>query len=231
MMSPKTKILVIEDEPDIAHFVREALQKSGCEVSIEHTLRGGLSACSGEKPDAVILDLGLPDGDGYTFVETIRTWSKIPVLILSARSNELEKIKVLDVGADDYLTKPFSIGELLARVRALLRRSESKEGAEENSIFKFGEVVVNRNLRAVVRGGESVHLTSTEYLLLCEFLNHEGRVMTHRQLMQSIWGGTSSENTHYLRIYVGHLRKKLELNVTQPKHFLTETGVGYRFVR
>lgn len=230
MTTAKLRVLLVEDEPDITHFVREALVKADFAVSTETTLRGGLRTVTDEKPEVVILDLGLPDGDGLTFVETVRTWSKVPILILSARSDEREKIKVLDAGADDYLTKPFSIGELLARVRALLRRRNDDGQAAENYLLNFSDIEVNLSLRTVTRAGQTLHLTAIEYQLLCIFLAHEGRVLTHRQLLQAIWGGSYSESTHYLRIYVGHLRKKLEADAAQPKHFLTETGVGYRFV-
>lgn len=230
MGAMKTKILLIEDERDIVRFVRDALVTAHFSISAVNTLRDGLSWVSEDKPDVVILDLGLPDGDGLTFVQTVRTWSKLPILILSARADEQEKIKVLDAGADDYLTKPFSIGELLARIRALLRRSPSEMTHEEAPVLSFADVVVDRGLRTVMRMGEAVHLTAIEYQLLCVFLAHRGRVLTHRQLLQAIWGGANSDNTHYLRIYVGHLRKKLEVDSAQPQHFITETGVGYRFI-
>ena len=230
MSELKVKILLVEDERDIVRFVREALMTANFSVSAMNTLRDGLGAVVEDKPDAVILDLGLPDGDGLAFVQTVRTWSKLPILILSARADEQEKIKVLDAGADDYLTKPFSIGELLARVRALLRRSPTEVNQEDESVLSFANITVDRGLRTVTRMGEVVHLTAIEYQLLCVFLAHRGRVLTHRQLLQAIWGGASSENTHYLRIYVGHLRKKLEIDPAQPKYFMTETGVGYRFV-
>ncbi len=230
MNMESTKILLIEDERDIVRFVRDALVGANFTLLTASTLRDGLRLMVEDKPDAVILDLGLPDGDGLTFVQTVRTWSPLPILILSARADEHEKIKVLDAGADDYLTKPFSIGELLARIRALMRRSASEAGQEDDPVVHFSNIIVNRGLRTVMRSGELVHLTAIEYQLLCFFLAHKGRVLTHRQLLQAVWGGTSSEHTHYLRVYVGHLRKKLEVDPAQPKYFMTETGLGYRFV-
>lgn len=228
MSQDKPKILVIEDERDIVRFVRDALHAAGFDVLTAGTLRDGLSLVVDDKPDVVVLDLGLPDGDGLTFVQTVRAWSAVPILILSARSDEVDKITVLDAGADDYLTKPFSIGELLARLRALLRRRVVDE--LENPVVNFADVQVHRGLRSVTRASAVIHLTAIEYQLLCVFLANEGKVLTHRFLLHEIWGGMYSESTHYVRIYVGHLRKKLEIDAAQPKHFVTETGVGYRFV-
>lgn len=221
-------VLIVEDEAQIRRFVRAALEGEGCRVAEAETMAQGLVDAGTRKLDLAILDLGLPDGDGTGFVRDLRTWSQLPVLILSARSTESDKIEVLDAGADDYLTKPFSVGELLARVRALLRRGRLGGGIQ-SPIVRFGDVEVDLIRRQVVRHGEPVHLTPIEYRLLSMMLASAGRVMTHRQLLSEVWGPSFVESSHYLRIYVGHLRQKLEQDPTQPKHFLTEIGVGYRF--
>jgi len=221
-------VLVVEDEMQIRRFVRSALEGEGCRVAEAETMAQGLIEAGTRKPDLIILDLGLPDGDGVHFVQDLRAWSNLPVLILSARSTESDKIGVLDAGADDYLTKPFAVGELLARVRALLRRG--KQGEEAGSpLMRFGDIEVDLTRRQVLRQGTAVHLTPIEYRLLCVMLANAGKVMTHRHLLRDVWGPAFVESNHYLRIYVGHLRQKLELDPTQPRHFLTETGVGYRF--
>jgi len=221
-------VLVVEDEQQIRRFVRAALEAEGCRVAETQTMAQGLIDAGTRKPDLVILDLGLPDGDGTRFVQDLRAWSNLPVLVLSARSTEYDKIGVLDAGADDYLTKPFSVGELLARVRALLRRSKAG-GESEGSTLRFGEVAVDMARRQVTRRGVPVHLTPLEYRLLRVLLANAGKVLTHRHLLRDVWGPAYVESSHYLRVYVGHLRQKLEDDPAQPRHFLTETGVGYRF--
>lgn len=221
------QILVVEDEQQIRRFVRTALEGEGCRVSEAGTCGQALIDAGNCHPDLVILDLGLPDGDGSRFIQDFRAWSSAPVLVLSARSTEHDKIGVLDAGADDYLTKPFSVGELLARVRALLRRRGKPEG--EAAQVRFGDVEVDFSRRQVCRRGEPVKLTPLEYRLLGVLIANAGKVMTHRQLLREVWGPAYSDSSHYLRIYVGHLRHKLEDDPAQPRHFLTETGVGYRF--
>jgi two-component system, OmpR family, KDP operon response regulator KdpE len=186
-----------------------------------------LIEASTRKPDLILLDLGLPDGDGVSLVKDIRSWSNIPILILSARSSEQDKIIALDAGADDYITKPFGVGELLARVRALLRRRMQAKNVEP--IVKIGDLQLDFSQRMVTRAGLPLHLTPIEYRLLCVLYASVGRVLTHRQLLREVWGPGHSENNHYLRIFVGHLRRKIEIDPTQPKYILTETGVGYRF--
>lgn len=229
MNQPGPIVLLIEDDAHIRRFVRSALEGEGCTVIESDTMRQGLMDAGTRKPDMVVLDLGLPDGDGREFVRDLRTWSSMPVLVLSARATEVDKIDVLDAGADDYLTKPFSVGELLARVRAMLRRS--RRGTEiEQPLFRFGRIEVDLIRRQVTRDGVAVHLTPIEYRLLCVMLAHAGKVMTHRHLLRDVWGPSYVESNHYLRIYVGHLRQKLEDDPAQPHHFLTEVGVGYRFV-
>lgn len=220
-------ILVVEDEPEIRRFVCAALVEEGCRVAEAATAAQGLEQAASLKPAAILLDLGLPDRDGVSFIGDLRSWSTVPVVVLSARSAEAEKIAALDAGADDYVTKPFGVGELLARVRAVLRRRPLAE--DENAMFKFGDVCVDHARRVVTRASEFVHLTPIEYRLLSFMLMNAGRVMTHRQLLKEIWGPSHVESSHYLRIYVGNLRQKLETDPAQPKHILTETGVGYRF--
>ena len=228
MNAPAPKVLLIEDEKQIRRFVRLAVEEEGCSVSEAETMQQGLIEAGLRKPDLLVLDLGLPDGNGIDLIRDLRGWSEVPVLILSARTQENDKIDALDAGADDYLTKPFSVGELRARVRALLRRrARSGEGA--TPLVEFGEVKVDLSRRVVSRAGAEVHLTPIEYRLLATLLGHPGKVLTQRNLLREIWGPSYIESSHYLRVYVGHLRQKLEIDPTQPSHFLTETGVGYRF--
>ncbi len=227
-MSMPAKVLVIEDEKQIRRFVRVALEEEGCRVTEAETMTQGLIDAGSRKPDLLILDLGLPDGNGIDLIRDLRGWSDVPVLILSARSQEDDKIDALDAGADDYLTKPFSVGELRARVRALLRR-RSRNGETASPIVEFGTITVDLSRRTVTRAGEPVHLTPLEYRLLLALLAQPGKVLTQRNLLREIWGPSYIESSHYLRVYVGHLRQKLEDDPAQPKHFLTETGVGYRF--
>ncbi len=228
MSATAPKVLLIEDEKQIRRFVRAALEDEGCQVIEAETMAQGLIEAGSRKPDLLVLDLGLPDGNGVDLIRDLRGWSDVPILILSARSQENDKIDALDAGADDYLTKPFAVGELRARVRALLRRSY-RNGDAATPVVEFGDVAVDLSRRLVSRGGETVHLTPLEYRLLATLLGHPGRVLTQRNLLREIWGPSYVESSHYLRVYVGHLRQKLEDDPTQPKHFLTETGVGYRF--
>lgn len=227
-MSEQAVILLIEDEVQIRRLVRIALDAEGYRVLESGTLAYSMAQVREAKPQLAILDLGLPDGDGIGFIRELRTQSEMPVLVLSARSAEGEKIRALDAGADDYLTKPFSIGELLARIRALLRRNKT-DGTSTETLFRFGTVEVDLVRRQVTRCKRIVHLTPIEYRLLCAMLADTGKVMTYRHLLRAVWGNAHIESNHYLRIYVSHLRQKLEDDATQPKHFLTETGVGYRF--
>ncbi len=220
-------VLVVEDEKQIRRFVRASLEEEGCRVFEAETSAQGLLEAGSHNPDLLMLDLGLPDGNGVDFIRNLRGWSDVPILVLSARSNEKDKIQALDAGADDYLTKPFGVGELKARARALLRRQGRDE--EASPLFAFGEVKVDLSRRLVTRNGETVHLTPIEYRLLCVLLANTGKVLTQRHLLRAVWGPSSVESTHYLRVYVGHLRQKLEIDPTQPRHIQTETGVGYRF--
>lgn len=220
-------ILIIEDEPQIRRFVRNALEADGCRVFEAEEGRRGLIDAGTRKPDLLILDLGLPDMDGVALIRDLRNWSGMPILILSARSDEQDKVIALDSGADDYLTKPFGVAELLARVRALLRRRAG--GTDSSPRLVFGEVEVDFPLRTVSRRGEAVKLTPIEFRLLSVLAGNPGKVLTHRHLMREVWGPSYAESSHYLRIYISHLRQKLEADPARPAHFLTETGVGYRF--
>jgi two-component system KDP operon response regulator KdpE len=234
-MPPPVAIL-IEDEPQIRRFVRLALEAEGWQVHEADTAKRGLTDAGTRKPDLLVVDLGLPDGDGLDVIRDVRGWSKVPIIVLSARSDESDKIAALDAGADDYLTKPFGVGELLARVRANLRRprstgTDAQDAGEDESLFVFGAVEVDRQARIVRRSGDEVHLTPIEYRLLMALVTNAGRVMTQRQLLKDVWGPSHTEQGHYLRIYMGHLRQKLERDPAQPVHLLTETAVGYRLMR
>jgi two-component system KDP operon response regulator KdpE len=220
-------VIVIEDEKQIRRFVRTALEDEGCCVYEAETAAQGLAEAAAHKPDLVMLDLGLPDRDGVEVIRDLRTWSAVPVIILSARTDEEDKIDALDAGADDYLTKPFGVGELLARTRALLRRKRSEDALAP--ALAFGSVQIDLSRRNVSRNGEPVHLTPIEYRLLGVMLANAGRVLTHRQLLKDVWGPSSVQSNHYLRVYVANLRRKLEVDPAQPRHILTETGIGYRF--
>lgn len=230
MSHPAPVAVVIEDEPQIRRFVRAALEAEGWQVFEADTGKRGLTEAGTRKPDLLVLDLGLPDGDGLEVIRDVRGWSAVPIVVLSARADEADKIAALDAGADDYLTKPFGVGELLARVRANLRRprAASADGTPDEPLFTFGDVVVDRQARLVRRGGVEVHLTPIEYRLLTVLMTNAGRVLTHRQLLREVWGPAHAGQNHYLRIYMGHLRQKLEADPAQPKHLLTETAVGYR---
>ena len=228
-------VVLIEDEPQIRRFVRAALEGEGWQVFEADTVKKGLSEAGTRKPDLMVLDLGLPDGDGLDLIRDVRGWSGVPIIVLSARFDEADKIAALDAGADDYLTKPFGVGELLARVRANLRRPRAAAtdgglGEELDPVFRFGAVEVDRQARLVRRAGAEVHLTPIEYRLLSMLMANAGRVLTHRQLLREVWGPSHAGQSHYLRIYMGHLRQKLELDPAQPLHLLTETAVGYRLV-
>jgi two-component system KDP operon response regulator KdpE len=224
------RILVVEDEAEIRRFVCLALEREGFEVHEADGLERGLIEAGTRRPDLVVLDLGLPDGDGVDLIRDLRRWSEIPVLVLSARAGEEDKIVALDAGADDYLVKPFGAGEMLARVRAHLRRRANAGAVAGSSAIEFGDVRIDLARRIVERAGQNLHLTPIEYRLLTHLAAHPYCVLTHRQLLQSVWGPGHAEDTHYLRVYMGQLRKKIEREPAQPVHLLTETGIGYRFV-
>lgn len=220
-------VIMVEDDRQIRRFLRLALEAEGCHVFEAETGGRGLIEAATRKPDLIILDLGLPDQDGIDVIHDLRGWSKVPVLVLSARSDEGDKVAALDAGADDYLTKPFGVPELLARIRALWRRG-SRVLSEEQGPIRFGEVEVDLAKRLVTRGGEPVHLTPIEYRLLNHLLANAGKVLTHRQLLLAVWGPTHIEHTHYLRVFMTGLRRKLEADPNFPRYILTESGIGYR---
>ena len=221
-------ILIVEDEQAIVRFVCAALEADGLRVHEAQTLQRGLLEAATRKPDAIILDLGLPDGDGLDFIRDLRQWSQTPIIVLSARVEEQDKIAALDAGADDYLSKPFGIGELQARLRVALRRHGS--ASQSDPLITFSDVRVDLAARRIQRGEEEIHLTPIEFRLLAVLIGHHGKVLTQRQLLREVWGPNAVEHSHYLRIYMGHLRQKLENDPARPCHFITETGIGYRFM-
>ena len=229
MSETRARILIVEDEAQIRRFVRQALEAEGHEVVEAEGLRRGLIEAGTRRPDLLVLDLGLPDGDGVDLIRDLRSWSAAPVIVLSARTGEADKIVALDAGADDYLVKPFGAGELTARVRAQLRRHQQQtpEGA---TTIQFGGVTVDLARRAVERAGEPLHLTPIEYRLLTHLAAQPGRVITHPQLLKAVWGPGHAEDTHYVRVHMANLRKKVEADASQPRHLVTEAGIGYRFV-
>jgi len=227
----KPVALLVEDEAQIRRFVREALEEEGWQVHEAANCRHGLIAAGTRQPDLVVLDLGLPDGDGVAFIADLRQWSRAAVIVLSARTLESEKVRALDAGADDYLTKPFGVAELLARARSALRRQQGARpgtAADHGSVVRFGTVAVDLQGHSVTRDGYGVRLAPTEYKLLAALARNAGRVVSNPQLLREVWGQQSANSPHYLRIYMGHLRRKLEDDPAQPKYLITETGVGYR---
>ncbi|HET8869282.1 MAG TPA: response regulator [Aquabacterium sp.] len=224
------RVLVVEDEADIRRFVRLTIESEGHEVFEADSLKRGLIEAGTRRPDVVVLDLGLPDGDGVTMIQDLRNWSQVPVIVLSARGAESDKIAALDAGADDYLVKPFGSGELTARIRAQLRRHLHKTASGDSDI-RFGRIHINLIKRLVFKDGEILHLTPIEYKLLTHLAGQPERVITHQQLLKAVWGPGHGQDMHYVRVHMGNLRKKVEDEPSMPKHLLTEAGVGYRFVR
>jgi two-component system KDP operon response regulator KdpE len=223
-------VLLVEDERHIRRFLRTSLEAEGWRVFEAETVRQGLIDAATRKPDLVIADLGLPDGDGVDLIRDLRTWSGVPVIVLSARSDEVDKVRALDAGADDYIEKPFGVSELLARVRANRRRQQGGRAGEGASTLTIGDVEIDLGARVVKKAGAEVHLTPIEYRLLGVLLANSGRVLTHRHLLREVWGPSHVEQNHYLRVFMGSLRHKLEDDPAQPKMLVTETGVGYRLV-
>ena len=221
-------IVVIEDDPAIRLFLRTGLGAHGFKVFEADNGKQGIIEAGIRKPDLIILDLGLPDMDGVEVIKTIRAWSVMPIIILSARSGEQHKIDALDAGADDYLTKPFGLGELLARIRVALRHSINSPEQGENGVFFNDELKVDLLKRQVFVGNREIHLTPIQYRLLSVLIKNAGKVLTHQHLLKEVWGPSYKDNSHYLRIYMSQLRQKLETDPTQPKYLLTESGVGYR---
>ncbi len=220
-------VLVIEDEPQMRRFLKASLESHDYSLVEAVTAREGMTQATGRNPDAILLDLGLPDLDGIELTRRLREWSRTPIIVISARGREQDKIAALDAGADDYLTKPFGIGELLARLRVALRHAAAPEGAGE-PVLKVGDLKVDLASRLVFRQGAEVHLTPIEYKLLATLVRHAGKVVTHRQLLKEAWGPNAVEQTHYVRVYMTQLRHKLEDEPSRPRYLLTESGVGYR---
>ncbi len=229
MSEPHARVLIVEDEADIRRFVRMTLQDQGFETFEADGVRRGLIEAGTRRPDLVVLDLGLPDGDGVDLISDLRQWSNIPVIVLSARSAEADKIAALDAGADDYLVKPFGAGELMARVRAQLRRC-AQQTLNGEPLVRFGDVQIDLVRRVVERDGVPMHLTPIEYKLLTCLVAQPDRVITHRQLLKTVWGPGHAEDIHYVRVHMANLRKKIEADPSMPRHLKTEAGIGYRFV-
>lgn len=219
-------ILIIEDEAHITRFIKTAMEQEGYQIFTADSSRRGLIEAATRRPDLLILDLGLPDGDGCDVIADIRTWSSLPILVLSARSDEQDKIKALNLGADDYLVKPFSMGELIARVNAHMRRWQV--GYEAPSQIELGNISIDLVQRQVKKNGEDVHLTPIEYRLLTVLIRYAEKVLTHKQLLNEVWGKGHNHQEHYVRIFMSNLRQKLEDNPSRPNYFLTEIGVGYK---
>ena len=230
MNSASPRILLIEDDASIRRFVRLALEDEGWQVFEAETAKRGLIEAASRQPDAVVLDLGLPDADGKTVISELRSWSQLPILVLSARDHEDEKVAALDVGADDYLSKPFGVPELLARLRVMLRRRQQAPSQQPSSEVQFGNVHVNLATHEVRKRDAPVHLTPIEFRLLAALIAGQGRVLTHRQLLLQVWGPEYLDRPHYLRVHMANLRQKVENDAAQPAHLMTELQVGYRLI-
>lgn len=224
---PAATALVIDDEPQIRRLLRVTLEANGYRVFDAANGNDGLAQAAQRRPDVVLLDLGLPDLDGATVLKRLREWSRVPVIILSVRDREDDKINALDAGADDYVTKPFAAGELLARLRAALRHNH---GQSADAVFRIGNLEVDLAARIVRKRGQEVKLTPTEYALLRLFITHRGKVLTHRQILTEVWSPKSETQTHYLRVHIAHLREKVEDDPAQPRLIITEPAIGYRLV-
>ncbi len=222
-------MLVVEDEPPLQKFLRTALETNGYDVVEAANGTSALRHASNDRPDLVLLDLGLPDMDGLEVTRRLREWTRIPIVVVSARGQEGDKVAALDAGADDYVTKPFGVPELLARIRVALRHAAATQGSPGESAISLGDLNIDLANRRITRSGEEVHLTPNEFRLLAVLVKNPGRVLTHRQLLHEVWGPGSGNESHYLRVYVNQLRQKLEPEPVRPTLILTETGVGYRF--
>jgi two-component system, OmpR family, KDP operon response regulator KdpE len=225
-MSTKTRVLVVDDEGAILRFLKPALEANGYEMITAGTVAEALKRTASDSPDLVLLDLGLPDGDGKDVIRQARQWSDVPIIVLSARERELEKIEALDLGADDYVNKPFNVGELMARMRTALRHRMQRTA--ETPILRVADIEIDSVRHRVTRAGVEMKLTPKEFELLSFLARHAGRVLTHRQILTAVWGPAHAEDTQYLRVYVGQLREKLEARPDDPHLLLTEPGIGYR---
>jgi two-component system, OmpR family, KDP operon response regulator KdpE len=221
-------VLLIEDDHQMLRFLKALLRSSEYRLRCEATGEAGIAAAAAMRPDIVLLDLGLPDIDGHLVVERLRAWSLAPVIVISAREGDDDKVGALDRGADDYLTKPFSSTELLARVRVALRHARQRATGAQSPVFESGDLRVDLARHEALRAGVKIQLTPVEFRVLAALVREAGRVLTHRQILREVWGPGSVEQTHYVRVYMGHLRRKLERDPARPQHLLTEPGVGYR---
>jgi two-component system KDP operon response regulator KdpE len=225
-MSGNARVLVVDDEAAILRFLKPALEANDYEVTSAGTLAEAMKRIAKEPPDVVILDLGLPDGDGKDVIRQVRQWSQVPIIVLSAREREAEKIEALDLGADDFVNKPFGVGELMARLRTALRHRRQTQG--EVAVVRIGTLEIDLPRRRVARAGAEVKLTPKEFDLLASLARYPGKVMTHRQLLTGVWGPAHGQDTQYLRVYIRQLRQKVEVDPEDPKIILTELGIGYR---
>jgi two-component system KDP operon response regulator KdpE len=221
-------ILLVDDEPQMRRFLRVTLQSQGYQLAEADTGQDGLTQAATRNPDVVLLDLGLPDMDGLEVLARLREWSKVPVIVISAREQEQDKIRALDSGADDYLIKPFGAGELLARIRVAIRHRSVQQGEQDEPVFVLDAMRVDLNKRQVFLKDTEIHLTPIEYKLLSYLIRHAGKVVTHKQLLKEVWGAAYSEQMHYVRVYMGMLRHKLEEDPGRPRFFINEPGIGYR---
>lgn len=222
-----TQVLVVEDEPQMRKFIRASLTSHGYRILEAERAGEALLLATSHTPDLVLLDLGLPDGDGLDVTKRLREWSRVPIIVISARGREDDKVAALDAGADDYLTKPFGVNELLARMRVAQRHAHAPSTTAAQ-VYSFGDVQIDLTRREVTRAGEAVHLTPIEYKLLVLLAQHAGKVLTHRQILKEVWGPTHALQTHYVRVQMAELRKKIEADPARPKLLMTEPGVGYR---
>lgn len=227
-LSRKPVVILIEDEPEIRRFLRASLTGHGYRLFEATTGAEGLREAESRQPDIVVLDLGLPDIDGLEVIRRLREWTGVPIIVLSARGQEQDKITALDAGADDYVAKPFGVGELLARLRVSLRHAERTVREAGEPTFSTGDLEVNLTERRVLVGGKEIHLTPIEYRLLTTMVKHAGKVLTHRQLLYQVWGPPYADQAHYLHVYMAQLRRKIEADPARPRHLLTEPGIGYR---
>ena len=225
---PEPVVVLIEDEPQIRRFLRATLTGQGYKLFEATTGADGVVEVGSRQPDVVIVDLGLPDMDGLEVIRRVRGWTDVPVIVLSARGQERDKVTALDAGADDYVSKPFGAGELLARIRVALRHTAGASHESDDAVFKVGELQVDLLRRQVLVGDKEVHLTPIEYKLLTMLVRHAGKVVTHQQLLREVWGPAHTDQAHYARVYMAHLRHKLEAQPARPRYLLTEPGVGYR---
>lgn len=221
-------VVLIEDDREIRHWLRVVLEAESYRLVLAETGEQGLVEAAARQPDLVLLDLGLPDVDGVEVIRRLREWSTVPIIVISARGQERDKVDALDAGADDYVSKPFGTGELLARMRVALRHATARRNGAESAVFEAGKLRVDLAARLVYLDGKEVHLTPTEYKLLAVLVSHAGKVLTHRHLLKEVWGPNFLDHTNYLRVHMAQLRHKIEAEPARPRYILTETGVGYR---